>query len=235
MTYYAKTTLATVFSNSSTYAEPIAKSSVEEVSQPGTWFHQVASIGVGKSSSPSFVLDLSPNYLNMSADSFTVSNKGSNRLTIEMWNKVDDLAHPSGGVIWSGGYITDDTSGSTYFENVRVGDYLYSANARAPYNRKLFLVSHLVSTGVAWPKRIGVSLGDTVMSNDPVDDTATFVHLTRNVFHIPSGSFCHIPGGLADLDLREVTGPSAMDVQFNELKLYSAGGTTQAEIFIKGA
>mgnify|MGYP003660982755 CR=1 FL=1 len=203
MPYYAKTTVSSIVAESSTYSDPVAKVAQEHATQPVAWFHQVATIAAGKSSAPSFVLDLSPNYLNLTADSF--------------------------------GYITDDTSDSSYFENVRVGDYLFSANAGNAYNRKLFIVSDLISSGVAWPKRIGVSLYSTAMATHAGDDAASFVHLTRNVIHVPAGSFCHIPGGLANLDLREITGASSVGAEFNELKLYSAGGTTQAEIFITGA
>lgn len=235
MSYYAKTTVSSIVAESSTYSDPVAKVAQEHATQPVAWFHQVATIAAGKSSAPSFVLDLSPNYLNLTADSFLISNKGSNRLTVEMWNKVDDLAHPSAGISWGGGYITDDTSDSSYFENVRVGDYLFSANAGNAYNRKLFIVSDLISSGVAWPKRIGVSLYSTAMATHAGDDAASFVHLTRNVIHVPAGSFCHIPGGLANLDLREITGASSVGAEFNELKLYSKSGTTQAEIFITGA
>ena len=233
--YYSRTTISTVVSTASTYADPIAKTTpTDQTSTPSTWFHQLGTVAVGKAKSPSFVLDVSSTYLNLVPSSVIVSNKGAYPVTLSCWSKVADLAHPSAGISFGGGYITDDTSGSTYFENVEVGDCLYSPDAGNAYNRKLFLVSHLISSGVAWPKRIGVSLYDTAMATHAGDDAASFIHLSRIKMNIEPGSFAHVPGGLADLDLREHTGASAVGAQFNELQFYATGGESSVEVFVTG-
>ena len=72
------------------------------------------------------------------------------------------------------------------------------------------------------------------MATQSADDTASFVHLTRNVFKIGGGGFIHIPGNIADIDLRTVSGASGIGAQFNEFQFFTKANKTEVEIFIIG-
>lgn len=232
MSYFAKTSISALVSGFASYESPLVKSTTaEHTSNPVSWFHHLASVGAGSHSAPTYVLDISSSHLNLSPDSILLNNKGSDAVIVEMWNLVGELPHPAQGISFSGGIITDETTPSTYFENVRIGDVLYSDNAGSEYNKKFFLV---VDHPAEYPKKVSVSLYGTTMATQTADDTASFLHLTRNVVTIPSGKFAHLPGGLAHVDLREYAGSSAIGAQFNELKFYSKSGTNQLEIFITG-
>ena len=119
----------------------------------------------------------------------------------------------------------------TYFEDVRVGDVIYSDDAGNAANRKFFLV---VEHPAGYPQKVKVSLEGTSLATHTADDTASFKHLTRNVITIPAGDFAHIPGGLASIDLRSITGTSSIGAQFNEMQFFSKSGTSQVEIFMTG-
>tara|TARA_R100000655_G_C2991518_1_gene193171 strand:+ start:1838 stop:2539 length:702 start_codon:yes stop_codon:yes gene_type:complete len=232
MSYFAKTSISALVSGFASYESPLVKSTTaEHTSNPVSWFHHLASVGAGSHSAPTYVLDISSSHLNLSPDSILLNNKGSDAVIVEMWNLVAELAHPSGGITFSSDRIKDETSGSAYFENVRVGDVLFSENAGNATNRKFYLVAEHPTE---YPAQVKVSLYGTSMVSQTADDTASFLHLTRNVLTIPSGKFAHIPGGVADVDLQAYTGASAIGAQFNELKFYSKSGTNQLEIFITG-
>ena len=241
---YSKITLSAVYSDNANYRAPASEvPPTEQVGTPTAYYHQRMVVPAGRADTPGAVLDLSGNYLNLAAPTgFIVANKdAATTLTVEYWSKLNTLPHPAAGITWevSGreGTIIDLTAGGTLFEDVHVGDVVFSANAGNAENRKFYLVKELPQAGVAndWPKSITVDLYLTSMVAQVADDTASFVHGNRCTVKVPPGGMMYIPGGLMDVDLRTVTGQSTLDTQYNEIQLYGDDGTAVAEIFMVGA
>ena len=187
------------------------------------------------------MLDLSANYLNLAnPTSVLIANKdAATTLTVEYWSKLNDLPHPAAGITWevSGreGTIIDLTAAGTLFEDVHVGDVVFSADAGDAVNRKFYLVKELPQGGADdWPKSITVDLYITTMAGQVADDAASFVHGNRCTVKVPPGGSMYVPGGLMDVDLRTITGTSTLDTQYNEIQLYGDDATAIAEIFMVG-
>ena len=241
---YSKITLSALYSENSNYHAPVAEvAPTEQIGTPTSYYHQRMVVPPGRADTPGAVLDLSANYLNLAAPTaIMIANKdAATTVTVEYWAKLNDLPHPAAGITWTAagteGIIEDLTAGGTLFEDVHIGDVVFSANAGNAENRKFYLVKELPQGGAAndWPKRVIVSLYGTSMVSQVADDTASFVHGNRCTAKVPPGSSMYIPGGTMDVDLRTITGTSTLDTQYNEIQLYGDDATAVAEIFMVGA
>ena len=239
---YSKVTIEAKYSDVANFSSTVAElSPFEQSSSSGAYYHQRMVVPAGRSNTPGAVLDLSATYLNLSAPtSLIIANRdATTTLTVEYWNKLNDLPHPSAGITWevSGreGTIIDLTAGGTLFEDVHVGDVVFSADAGDAENRKFYLVKELPQGGSnAWPKSITVDLYITTMSGQVADDAASFVHANRCTAKILPGGVLVIPGGILDVDLRTITGTSTIGPEYNEIQLYGDDSTAIAEIFMVG-
>ena len=238
---FGRVTTAIQYSEKADFSAPSINETTAISSTPTAYYRHRAPVPVSDHVSPGTVIDLSANYLNIpSPNLLQVINRGTQDLSVEYWNKLADLPHPAAGITWTNlgtdtqGIIEDLTAGGTLFKDVHIGDVLFSANAGNAGNRKLYVVVELPIGGAAndWPKRVIVSLFHTTMVTHAADDAASFVHGNRCCQILTAGQAMTLPAKLMDIDLRTITGSSALDTQYNEIQIYSPGGVGEAEVII---
>ena len=227
---FAKIESKIIYSDNADYTKPAIDSTITEVKTPASFYRHRAPVPQSTHSSPGAVIDLSSQYLNMTSPSvMQVVNRGAQELTVEYWSKISDLPHPAAGITFSGDRIKDETGSSTYFQNVKVGDILYSANAGNATNRKFYIVAEHPAE---YPAQVKVSLYGTSMASHSADDTASFLHGVSCTHVLSAGQSLTVPARLMDVDLRAITGASSMGAQYNEIQLCSPDGAGEVEVII---